>query len=96
MKKQKLFIIIVALIICAPIFVLLSNMGRTSGIIDNIEKYEVNQRYYIAIYHVEIEITQEQYLAIQSEEGKWYSFEYMFNNLTNKGRLTKLAEIPPL
>ena len=98
--KERNRVILFSLFICVliVIIVILSiflHTGSVSGVTENVEKYEINSKYYIVINNVVIRVSQVQYQTIQSEIGIWYNYEYSYNSLTNIAKLKEINEIYP-
>lgn len=82
---------VLALIACVIIIIFYVNGMTAEGYAKDIEKYSVNEGYYIKLNDKLVEITQQEYN--QPEIGKWYHFEYKYNKLiANYYKITLLEE----
>lgn len=70
---------VLSLVACVIIITFYANGMTSEGCVKAIEKYSINEGYYIKLENKFVEISQEQYNQI--EIRKWYHFEYKYNKL---------------
>lgn len=82
---------VLSFVTCAAVMTFYANEMTSGGYANDIEKYSINKEYFIKFDNKLIEISQEQYNKL--ENGKWYHFEYKYNNLISDDyRITLLEE----
>ena len=88
------FLSFFAVFATAFILFYLANSVSTSGLANEFDKHASKQGCYLSLYGRLVELSREQYDYV--EDGKWYMYEYEYNNLfPNKYKMKYIKKYAP-